>query len=81
MQAMSNDEYISVRHRVKVKRDRERISIGYFVFPAEDAVIESSKYKPFTYGDFQAEKELDLKTVGMKIGLPRFRKEESACLN
>lgn len=72
---MSNDEYISVRHRVKVKRDRERISIGYFVFPAEDAVIESSKYKPFTYGDFQAEKELDLKTVGMKIGLPRFRKE------
>ncbi|KAH6817519.1 hypothetical protein C2S51_001122 [Perilla frutescens var. frutescens] len=78
MQAMSNDEYVSVRHRVKVKKEKERISMGYFVFPAEDAVIESSKYKPFTYTDFQEEKELDLKTVGMKIGLPRFRKEQSA---
>ncbi|KAI3444165.1 hypothetical protein Pfo_000830 [Paulownia fortunei] len=79
MQAMSNDSYVSVTHRVKVNRQKERISIGYFVFPAEDAVIESSKYKPFTYGDFQAEKELDLKTVGIKIGLPRFRKDRPVC--
>ncbi|GFQ07665.1 gibberellin 2-beta-dioxygenase 8 [Phtheirospermum japonicum] len=75
MQAMSNDSYISVAHRVKVNRQKERISIGYFVFPAENAVIESTKYKPFTYTDFQAEKEMDLKTVGKKIGLPKFRKD------
>ncbi|KAK6159086.1 hypothetical protein DH2020_006400 [Rehmannia glutinosa] len=79
MQAMSNDSYVSVTHRVKVNRHKERISIGYFVFPAEDAVIESSKYKPFTYADFQAEKEMDLKTVGKKIGLPRFRKDRPVC--
>ncbi|KAK6159114.1 hypothetical protein DH2020_006428 [Rehmannia glutinosa] len=79
MQAMSNDNYVSVTHRVKVNRHKERISIGYFVFPAEDAVIESSKYKPFTYADFQAEKEVDLKTVGKKIGLPRFRKDRPVC--
>ncbi|KAK4481838.1 hypothetical protein RD792_012749 [Penstemon davidsonii] len=76
MQAMSDDCYVSVKHRVKVNKEKERISIGYFVFPEEDAVIQSSKYKPFTYADFQAEKELDLKTVGIKIGLPRFRIKE-----
>ncbi|KAK4404578.1 Gibberellin 2-beta-dioxygenase 6 [Sesamum angolense] len=73
MQAMSNDSYISVKHRVRVNKKKERISIGYFVFPAEDAVIESSRYRPFTYPEFQAAKELDLKTVGVKVGLPRFR--------
>ncbi|KAL0453440.1 UNVERIFIED_CONTAM: hypothetical protein Slati_1322100, partial [Sesamum latifolium] len=71
--AMSNDNYISVKHRVRVNKEKERISIGYFVFPAKDTMIESSRYKPFTYPEFQAAKELDLKTVGVKIGLPRFR--------
>ncbi|XP_057787224.1 gibberellin 2-beta-dioxygenase 6 isoform X1 [Salvia miltiorrhiza] len=74
MQAMSDDEYVSVTHRVKVNRVKERVSIGYFVFPAEDGVIHTSNYKPFTYADFQAKNELDLKTLGAKIGLPRFRK-------
>lgn len=73
---MSDDNFISVTHRVKVNRETERISIGYFVFPAENAVIECAKYKPFTYPDFQAQNELDLKTVGKKIGLPRFKKEQ-----
>ncbi|KAL8041040.1 hypothetical protein ABFX02_10G139700 [Erythranthe guttata] len=73
MQAMSDDIYTSVTHRVKVHVEKERISIGYFVFPDEDAVIESSNYEPFSYADFQAKKEIDLKTIGIKIGLPRFR--------
>ncbi|KAG6427855.1 hypothetical protein SASPL_112102 [Salvia splendens] len=77
MQAMSDDKYVSVRHRVKVNRARERVSIGYFVFPAEDGVIEASNYEPFTYADFKARNELDLKIHGAKIGLPRFRKEQS----
>ncbi|KAG6383177.1 hypothetical protein SASPL_157078 [Salvia splendens] len=53
------------------------VSIGYFVFPAEDGVIEASNYEPFTYADFKARNELDLKIHGAKIGLPRFRKEQS----
>ncbi|KAL8477564.1 hypothetical protein ACS0TY_029745 [Phlomoides rotata] len=76
MQAISDDNFVSVTHRVKVKTETERISIGYFVFPADDAVIECSKYKSCTYPDFQAQNEIDLKTVGKKIGLPRFLKEQ-----
>lgn len=71
-QAMSDDKYLSVKHRVKLNREKERISIGYFVFPVEDAVIECSKYKPFTYADFRTEVQNDLKTLGTKIGLQKF---------
>ncbi|CAK9170781.1 unnamed protein product [Ilex paraguariensis] len=73
MQAISNDKYLSAKHRVKVNKHKERISICYFVFPEEDTVIKSSKYKPFTYADFRAEVQQDLKTVGFKVGLQRFR--------
>lgn len=73
MQAVSDDIFIAAKHRVKVHKNRERISIGYFVFPYEDAVINSTKYKPFTYADFRAEVQHDLKTIGYKIGLPKFR--------
>lgn len=70
---MSDDKYLSVKHRVKVNKEKDRISIGYFVFPTEDALIESSNYRPFTYADFQADRELDFKTLGTKIGLPRYK--------
>lgn len=73
MQVISDDKYTSVLHRVKVCRQKERISMGYFVFPVEDVVIESSKYKPFTYAEFQAKKAIDVKTMGIKVGLPRFK--------
>ncbi|XP_075475404.1 gibberellin 2-beta-dioxygenase 8-like [Primulina tabacum] len=73
MQAMSNDKYVSVKHRVKVNKEKDRISIGYFVFPTEDALIDSSNYRLFTYADFQADRELDFKTLGTKIGLPRYK--------
>ncbi|XAR60743.1 hypothetical protein NMG60_11034230 [Bertholletia excelsa] len=73
MQAISNDEYKSVKHRVKANRHEERISIGYFVFPAEGGVIRSSRYKPFSYDDFRAQVQQDLSTVGFKVGLDRFR--------
>lgn len=72
-QAMSDDNYIGAKHRVKVNRRKERLSVGYFVLPYEDSVIESSKYKPFTYADFRAEVQQDLKTVGYKIGLQKFK--------
>ncbi|KAJ8559470.1 hypothetical protein K7X08_003528 [Anisodus acutangulus] len=73
LQAMSDDSYMSVKHRVKVNKLKERISIGYFVFPAEDAVIQSSKYNPFTYADFRAQVQHDLKTVCLKTGLQKFK--------
>ncbi|KDP20331.1 hypothetical protein JCGZ_06417 [Jatropha curcas] len=73
MQAISNDEYKSVTHRVKTNKDTERFSICYFVFPGEGSVIQSSRYKPFTYSDFQAQVQQDIKTIGCKIGLDRFK--------
>jgi isopenicillin N synthase-like dioxygenase len=73
MQAISNDEYKSVVHRVKANENKERISMGYFVFPEENSLIRSSKYKPFSYADFRAQVQQDIKTVGFKVGLQRFK--------
>ncbi|KAK6938087.1 Non-hem dioxygenase N-terminal domain [Dillenia turbinata] len=73
MQAMSNDEYRSATHRVNLNKNKDRISIGYFVFPADDFVIRSSKYKPFTYNDFRAQVQVDAKSLGFKVGLDRFK--------
>ncbi|XP_058075035.1 gibberellin 2-beta-dioxygenase 6 isoform X2 [Magnolia sinica] len=73
MQAMSNEEYKSVKHRVVVNGRRERFSICYFAFPMEDGAIHSSKYKTFTYKDFRAKVQEDIKTTGFKVGLDRFK--------
>ncbi|XP_031271110.1 gibberellin 2-beta-dioxygenase 8-like [Pistacia vera] len=73
MQAISNDEYMSAKHRVKTKKQVERFSICYFVFPEEGSVIRSSNYKPFTYSDFRAQVQDDIKTLGYKVGLERFK--------
>ncbi|GAY37840.1 hypothetical protein CUMW_032100 [Citrus unshiu] len=78
MQAISNDEYMSVMHRVKVNKNEERHSVCYFVFPGEGSVIRSSRYKPFTYSDFQARVQHDIKTLGFKVGLQRFKISEDA---
>ncbi|KAI5408675.1 hypothetical protein KIW84_054492 [Lathyrus oleraceus] len=72
MQAISSDTYKSVSHRVKVEKDIERISICYFVFPGDGVMIESSKYKPFTYNDFREQVQQDIKALGHKVGLGRF---------
>ncbi|CAI0399936.1 unnamed protein product [Linum tenue] len=75
MQAISDDEFRSVKHRVKVKKCKEdRISICYFVFPGEGQIMESSKYKPFTYREFQQQVQEDIKTLGFKVGLERFKR-------
>ncbi|EOA13597.1 hypothetical protein CARUB_v10026663mg [Capsella rubella] len=74
MQAISDDEYKSVTHRVKKKNmETERHSVCYFVFPKRDYVIKSSNYKPFTYSEFEAQVQADVQSSGTKIGLPRFR--------
>ncbi|XWS52974.1 hypothetical protein CRYUN_Cryun11dG0118100 [Craigia yunnanensis] len=74
MQAISDDEYISVKHRVRVNKEEERFSICYFVFPAEGSVVHSSKYKPFTYTDFQEQVQKDTQTLGYKVGLQKFKR-------
>ncbi|CAN0902161.1 Gibberellin 2-beta-dioxygenase 8 [Linum grandiflorum] len=75
MQAISNDKFKSVVHRVKVERcNEDRISICYFVPPQEDKIIETSKYKPFTYKEFHQQVIEDIKNSGIKVGLKRFKR-------
>ncbi|CAN0902159.1 Gibberellin 2-beta-dioxygenase 6 [Linum grandiflorum] len=75
IQAISNDEFKSVKHRVKIgKGDEDRISICYFVFPKEDKIIETSIYKPFTFQEFHQQVLEDIKTLGVKVGLERFKR-------
>ncbi|EEF22208.1 conserved hypothetical protein, partial [Ricinus communis] len=76
--AISDDEYKSVMHRVQANKDEDRLSICYFVFPAAGSVIQSSKYKPFTYKDFQEQVQQDIKTVGFKVGLEKFKQMQTA---
>ncbi|KAG4989344.1 hypothetical protein AAZX31_11G197400 [Glycine max] len=76
MQAISDDRYKSVTHRVSINKHKERISICYFVFPGEDVAIESYKYKPFTYNEFRAQVQQDIKALGYKVGLSRFQHHE-----
>ncbi|XP_028752972.1 gibberellin 2-beta-dioxygenase 8-like isoform X2 [Neltuma alba] len=72
MQAISDDRYKSALHRVRISQEKERISVCYFVFPDEEFVIGSSKYKPFSYSDFRAQVQEDIKAIGYKVGLSRF---------
>jgi len=71
---MSNDEYRSVEHRVLANGSRERMSLCYFAFPLEDGLIVSSKYKAFTYKEFRAQVQEDIKAYGSKVGLKNFKR-------
>lgn len=74
LQAMSDDEYKSVEHKVTLNKRQERISIGYFVFPEENTLVTGSKakYTPFTCKDFRAQVQADVANIGWKVGLSRF---------
>jgi len=50
------------------------------VFPGEEVVIESSKYKPFTYNEFRSQVQEDIKALGHKVGLPRFHHSQPLLL-
>ncbi|XP_057787419.1 protein DMR6-LIKE OXYGENASE 2-like [Salvia miltiorrhiza] len=68
IQVWSNDKYESVEHRVKVKAERARISIPYFMNPAHDTMVEPleelvsarnpAKYKAYSWGKFFATRKL-----------------------
>ncbi|XP_066349698.1 protein DMR6-LIKE OXYGENASE 1-like [Miscanthus floridulus] len=65
MQALSNDRYKSVLHRVIVNSESERISVPTFSGPSPDAVIAPADalvddghplaYRPFTYQEYYDE--------------------------
>lgn len=76
MQVISNDEYKSVEHRVLANKRKERISVCYFSFPHDDAVIVSSHYRPFCYKEFKAQVKDDNRVHGFKVGLPHFRVQQ-----
>jgi isopenicillin N synthase-like dioxygenase len=76
MQAMSGDAYRSVQHRVVAPPPgTERMSLCYFAFPQEDAVIVPKKetYRGFSYREFREQVQADIKATGAKVGLARFR--------
>ncbi|KAG0503227.1 hypothetical protein HPP92_003299 [Vanilla planifolia] len=73
MQAISNDEYKSVEHRVLANERKERLSLCYFTFPREDFRIKGMRYREFSYGEYKARVQEDIKTTGDKIGLKWFR--------
>ncbi|XP_068669412.1 gibberellin 2-beta-dioxygenase 8-like [Aristolochia californica] len=78
-QAWSNGAYKSVEHRVMTNNNLERFSVAYFMCPSNDTVIESfqqpSMYRKFSFKEFRQQVQDDVKTMGCKIGLPRFLNE------
>ncbi|MCL7034402.1 hypothetical protein MKW94_018434 [Papaver nudicaule] len=76
-QAWSNDIYKSVEHRVMINNKFERFSAAYFLCPSHDTVIRSKAgpplYKKFSFGEFREQVQEDVRKLGRKVGLPRFR--------
>ncbi|KAF3779974.1 Gibberellin 20 oxidase 1 [Nymphaea thermarum] len=75
-QAWSNDAYKSVEHRVMTNRKVERFSVAFFLCPSYDTIIETCRrpaiYRKFTFGEFRQQVQEDVRSMGHKIGLPRF---------
>ncbi|WCJ22551.1 2-oxoglutarate (2OG) and Fe(II)-dependent oxygenase superfamily protein [Euphorbia peplus] len=75
-QAMSNDVYKSVQHRVVVPKDVDRFSVAYFYCPCSDAVIESCGeprlYRKFSFREYKQKIQDDVQATGNKVGLSRF---------
>ncbi|EMS62244.1 Gibberellin 2-beta-dioxygenase 8 [Triticum urartu] len=82
LQAMSGGAYRSPEHRVVAPAwtEVDRMSLCYFAFPQEDAVIvgpasacRQEVYRAFSYGEFREQVQADVKASGSKVGLARFR--------
>ncbi|KAG2398004.1 Gibberellin 2-beta-dioxygenase [Vigna angularis] len=76
-QAWSNDEYRSVEHKVVANDKMERYSVAYFLCPFNNTVINGCKgpsvYRKFTFGEYRHQIQEDVKKIGHKIGLSRFK--------
>ncbi|XP_020159597.1 gibberellin 2-beta-dioxygenase 8 [Aegilops tauschii subsp. strangulata] len=83
LQAMSGGAYRSPEHRVVAPgwTEVDRMSLCYFAFPQEDAVIvgppsacrQEELYRAFSYREFREQVQADVKASGSKVGLARFR--------
>ncbi|XP_057457440.1 gibberellin 2-beta-dioxygenase 8-like [Lotus japonicus] len=75
-QALSNDVYKSIKHRVVAAERVERFSIAFFYCPSEQAVIQShikpTMYRKFTLREYREQNQIDVKQTGDKVGLSRF---------
>ncbi|WCJ22552.1 2-oxoglutarate (2OG) and Fe(II)-dependent oxygenase superfamily protein [Euphorbia peplus] len=75
-QAMSNDVYKSVQHRVIVPENVDRFSVAYFYCPSSDAVVEScgehGLYRKFSFREYKQKIQDDVEATGNKVGLSRF---------
>ncbi|KAM3696512.1 hypothetical protein ACJW31_06G044300 [Castanea mollissima] len=75
-QALSNDAFKSIKHRVVSPQEVERFSAAYFYCPSNDAVIQSytepAMYRPFTLIEYRQQIQKDVQDTGDKIGLSRF---------
>ncbi|KAM3744331.1 hypothetical protein ACB098_06G044900 [Castanea mollissima] len=75
-QALSNDAFKSIKHRVVSPQGVERFSAAYFYCPSNDAVIQSytepAMYRPFTLIEYRQQIQKDVQDTGDKIGLSRF---------
>lgn len=76
MQALSNDVFKSIKHRVVSPQEAERFSAAYFYCPSNDAIIQSytkpAMYRPFTLREYRQQIQKDVQDTGDKIGLSRF---------
>jgi gibberellin 2-oxidase len=79
-QALSNDAFKSIKHRVVATQEVERFSAVYFYCPSNDAVIQSccctkkppAVYKRFSFREYQQQVRKDVEATGDKVGLSRF---------
>ncbi|KAB5521640.1 hypothetical protein DKX38_025959 [Salix brachista] len=75
-QALSNDVYKSIKHRVLAPQQVERLSFAFFYCPTYETVIKScikpSMYREFTFREFMMQIQRDLKATGDKVGVSRF---------
>ncbi|OIW03156.1 hypothetical protein TanjilG_11793 [Lupinus angustifolius] len=71
-QALSNDVYKSIKHRVAAAEKVERISTAFFYLPSDVAMIPSYNYREFNLKEYIKQNEQDVKQTGNKVGLSRF---------
>ncbi|KAG6689557.1 hypothetical protein I3843_11G179700 [Carya illinoinensis] len=75
-QALSNDVFKSIKHKVVSSGDVERFSVAYFYCPSAEAVIQSctkpALYKQFSFKEYQQQTQKDVQDTGDKVGLSRF---------